>query len=123
MRARTQSVAHLPATSVIATAVLTIAWWLTLSGLTTETPGELVSLLAVATFGIVVATAGADPRIRACLANLVVALRRDVRQKPPPGVAVRWAHRRIVSMSLCSNEIEMTRVGRPRAPGRVAPTA
>ncbi len=123
MRARTHSVAHLPATSVIATAVLTVAWWLTLAGLTTAAPIELVPFLVAGAIGTTVIAVGSDPRARACLVTLLVAFGRTVRRKPPPGVAVRWSHQRIDSITLCRNEIETVHMGRPRAPGRVAPTA
>lgn len=118
---RTRSFTHLPATSMIATVVLTATWWLALIGIAGPTTGSLVAVGAAAGIAVLVTTCDAHDRLHA-LATLVVGIVGAPRDEPP-GTPTRW--RRLRSPSATSSRVEIitSRVGAPRAPGRVAPTA
>ncbi|GGF24019.1 hypothetical protein [Williamsia phyllosphaerae] len=123
MRARTQSVAHLPATSTIATAVLTAAWWLTLIGLTEPAAPHAGAAVISAALGVAVVSVAAHPHVRAALTRWVRDRVSPTRQGLPPDVAHRW---RVVACSVSEPrafDVALLQMSLPRAPGGDPTTA
>ena len=83
MRARTQSVAHLPASSTIATAVLTAAWWLTMIGLTEPATPHVGALTISVALGVAVVSVAAHPHIRYAFTHWVLRSAPSVRRDLP----------------------------------------
>ncbi len=123
MRERTQSFAFLPATSTIATAVLTVAWWLTMAGLTAPDLPHLGLAVTSAAVGAAIVAVAAEPRVRAALSHWVFRRITSARQVVPPGLMDRWdrVHRRVVGRR--SSEVALVRPSLPRAPGQGFTTA
>ncbi|MGJ0117777.1 hypothetical protein ACQ7HM_01095 [Williamsia sp. MIQD14] len=129
MRERTHSfatrtpVAALPATSVMATAVLAIAWWLTMIGLTTPTLPHIAVALTSVALGAAVVIVASHPQLRSLLSRWVFRQIAVGRRIPPPGVAHRWSRAHLAVRTPASHELALVRVARPRAPGQGFVTA
>ena len=123
MRARTQSVAHLPATSTLVMLVLTAAWWLTLIGLTEPATPHVGALMVSVALGVAVVSVAAHPHIRCAFTHWVLRSAPSVRRDLPFGVAHRW---RVVARSVPgprTHDVAVLRMSLPRAPGGGPTTA
>ena len=123
MRARTHSVAHLPATSVIATAVLTAAWWLTMIGLTEPAAPHAGAVVMSVALGVAVVSVAAHPHVRAALAQWVHDRLAPARQGLGSDVAQRW---RVVARAVSgprTYDVAVLQMSLPRAPGGDPTTA
>lgn len=123
MRARTHSVAHLPATSTFATLVLTAAWWLTMIGLTGPTTPHAGALAISVALGVAVVSVAAHPHIRHAFTHWVLRRVSSARQGLAFDVAHRW---RVVARSVSgprTYDLALLQMSLPRAPGGNPTTA
>ena len=129
MRERTHSLtarvpaAHLPSTSALATAVLTVAWWLTMIGLTAPTPSEIGVAVTSAAVGATIVAVASQPQMRTALSRWVFRLIAHGRLILPPDVAQRWTRAHHTVRRPASHQLALVRVARPRAPGQGFATA
>ncbi|MGU3293445.1 hypothetical protein [Williamsia sp. M5A3_1d] len=123
MRSRTHSVAFLPSTSALATAVLTIAWWLTMIGLTTPSPPHVGVALTSAAIGATVIALASHPQARSTLSRWVFRCVTAGRGVVPPGTGHRWTSAHRAPRTPASHQRALTRAARPRAPGQGFVTA